>query len=371
MSKKNKSIRVKLIVNPTAGISSDSADNLKKVVGYLKKNGMKADVARAKPKTKATPLARQAIKDGFKIVIAMGGDGTVEAVMRGMIGKKVRLGIIPTGIENNIAKSLGIPADMMEACAMITSDTTRKLDVGQVKIGKGKWFYFFEMACIGCSEAMYPDLIKTVRQESLVAQEAVTLPAQPESKPKVFLNLDDESIMAVESMLVMVSHTQVFGKKFSLAPNETLQDGFLDISVFQDFSEDELRQYKAKMMDGVYSGNGKVQRYQAQKLKVKSSPKLEVMADGVDLGKGMVTIKMRPDALRVIAPINAMEPASQANDAASPVVASDTNVPVSVQNEDIPVQVEKSRFQNKTQDEVEKSSAVDPADDKLALEKKG
>src|SRR5664280_457277 len=125
MSKKSKTIRVKLIVNPDAGNASEAANALKLVTGYLKKNGLKASVAWAKPKAKATLLARQAIKDGYVIVIAMGGDGTVEAVMRGMVGSKVRLGIIPAGIENNIAKSLGIPINMEEACALIASRKTR------------------------------------------------------------------------------------------------------------------------------------------------------------------------------------------------------------------------------------------------------
>src|SRR5512135_124110 len=133
MSKKDKTIHVKLIANPGAGKASEAANNLKLVTGCLEKNGLKVDVALAKPKEKATPMARRAIKDGYKIVIAMGGDGTIEAVMRGLIGSKVRLGIVPAGTENNIAMSLGISKDLEEACALIASDHTLKLDVGQVK----------------------------------------------------------------------------------------------------------------------------------------------------------------------------------------------------------------------------------------------
>ena len=74
----------------------------------------------------------------------------------------------------------------------------------------------------------------------------------------------------------------------------------MDISVYPDFSKVELIRYYAAVMDGGYSGDGKVQHYQARKLKVKASSKLDVMADGVALGKGTVTIKIRPGALRVI-----------------------------------------------------------------------
>jgi diacylglycerol kinase (ATP) len=300
MSKKNKPVRVKLIANPGAGKASNAAKNLQLVIGYLEKNGLKADVAFAKPKEEATPIARKAIKDGYKTVIAMGGDGTIEAVMRGMMGSKVRLGIVPAGTENNIAKSLGIPKDLEEACALIASDHTVKLDLGQVTTRKGKKFVFFEMATIGLSAAVYPDANKAATGKlSSIKATAMTFIHQ-ETRPRIFLTLDDESKIEVETMLVMVSNTPVFGKNFLVAPDASLQDGLLDISVYPDFGKVELIRYYAAVMDGGYSGDGKVQNYQARKIKVKSSPKLDVMADGVELGKGTVKIKVRKNALRVI-----------------------------------------------------------------------
>lgn len=300
MSKKNKPVHVKLIANPGAGKAINAADNLKLVIGYLEKNGLKVDVAFAKPKEEATPIARKALKDGYKTVIAMGGDGTIEAVMRGMIGSKVRLGIVPAGTENNIAKSLGIPKDLEEACTLIASDHTLKLDMGQVTTRKGKKFVFFEMATIGLSAAVYPDANKAASGKlSSIKATAMTFIHQ-DTRPRVFLTLDDESKIEVETMLVMVSNTPIFGKDFLVAPGASLQDGLLDISVYPDFGKVELIRYYAAVMDGGYSGDGKVQRYQARKIKVKTSPKLDVMADGVALGKGTVKIKVRKNALRII-----------------------------------------------------------------------
>jgi len=300
MSKKDKLIRVKLIANPGAGNASKSAENLKLVTGYLKKNGLKADIALAKPSEKATPIAKRAVKDGYKVVIAMGGDGTIEAVMRGMIGSKARLGIIPTGTENNIAASLGIPKDLEESCALIASEDTLKLDIGQVTTKKGEKFIFFEMATVGISADIYPGAKKIAKGSVAGIKVAALTLIHHETKPKIFLTLDDESKIEVETMLVMASNTPVFGKHFKVAPDASLQDGLLDISVYPDFSKAELIRYYAEVMDGGYSGDKKVQRYQARKLKVKTSPKLGVMADGVELGKGTVTIKVRPGALRVI-----------------------------------------------------------------------
>ena len=132
-----------------------------------------------------------------------------------------------------------------------------------------------------------------------------------EAKPKVSLTLDNKKKIEVDTMLVMVSNTPVFGKKFLVVPNTSLQDGLLDISVYQDFGKAELLGYYSEVMNGGYSENGRVQRYQAHTLKVKSSPKMKVMADGVKLGKGTVTIKMRSGALRVISAQKPSMPASQ------------------------------------------------------------
>jgi diacylglycerol kinase (ATP) len=169
-----------------------------------------------------------------------------------------------------------------------------------VKTRKGKKFFFFEMATVGLSAALYPAATKAISGKLSGMKDAALTFIHQETRPKVFLTLDDESKIEVETMLVMVSNTPVFGKNFLVAPNAMLEDGLLDISVYQDFSKAELLGYYAKVMDEGYSGNGKVQRYQARKLKVKSSPSLKVMADGVELGKGTVTIKVRPGALRVI-----------------------------------------------------------------------
>jgi diacylglycerol kinase (ATP) len=301
MSKKDKFIHVKLIVNPGAGKGSDLPGNLKLVKGYLEKNGLKADVAFAKPKEEATPIARRAVKDGYKIVVAMGGDGTIEAVMRGLVGSKARLGIIPAGTENNVALSLGISKDLEEACALIASDNTLKLDVGQVKTGKGKKFVFFEMATIGLWASIYPAANKVSNGKLSGIMVAALGLIHQETKPTVSLTLNDESKIEVETMLVMVSNTPVFGENFLIAPDASMQDGLLDISVYPDFSKAELLRYYAAVMDGGYSGDGKVQHYLVRKLKVKASPKMDVMADGVVLGRGTVTIKVRPGALRVIA----------------------------------------------------------------------
>ena len=308
MSKKDKMIHAKLIANPGAGKPEESAKQLELATRYLQQNGIQVDVALAKPKEEATPLAKQAVKDGYKIVIAMGGDGTLEAVLRGMVGSKTRLGIIPIGTKNNMAKSLGIPESIEEACALIASKNTRKLDVGQVRVKKGKKLYFFELTAIGLVAALYPKAKKLADGKLSDLKDAALTLIHHEPEAKVYLTLDDESKIEVKTMLVVVSNAPMFGDNFLVAPDASLTDGLLDISVYPDFSKAELITYYAKVRDEGYSANEKVQRYRAHKLEIKTSPKMEVMADGVMLGKGKVEIKSRAGSLWIITPEGSAAP---------------------------------------------------------------
>ncbi len=302
MPKKNKPIRAKLIANPGAGNILEAATRLEQVTSYLLEYGVKVDVALAHPKKEAIPIARRAIKDGYDIVIAMGGDGTLGAVIRGIAGSKVRLGIIAAGTENDIAKSLGIPEDLKEACALIASGHTRKLDLGQVSTRKRKKFYFFMLTAIGLTATIFPIIKEIPKGKYSGVKDALTTFLKFKSKPKVYLTLDDESKIEVESMLVTVANTPLIGAKNLVAPDASMEDGLLDIAVYPDFSKAELLSYFAKTAHEGSTPDGTIQRYRARKIKVKTSPKLDVAAEGIILGKGTAWIKVLPGVLRVIAP---------------------------------------------------------------------
>jgi diacylglycerol kinase (ATP) len=302
MPKKNKPVSVKLIANPGAGDPSKAASRLDQVTRYLLDYGLKVDVALAHPKKEAIPIARKAVKDGYDVVIAMGGDGTIGVVIRGIAGSKVRLGIIAAGTENDIARSLGIPEDLKEACALIASGHTRKLDLGQISTSKRKKFYFFMVAAIGLTATIYPLISEVPEGNYSGVMDALKTFLKYKSKPTVFLTLDDESKIEVETMLVTIANTPITGVKNLVAPDASMEDGMLDIAVYPDFSKAELLGYFVKTANEGSTPDGRIQRYRAKKIKVKTSPKLDIAAEGILLGKGSASIKVLPRFLRVIAP---------------------------------------------------------------------
>ena len=125
--------------------------------------GLNVDVALARPKKEIGPILKKTLEKGYDTVIVMGGDGTIETLFRALMSSragrasKMKIGILPSGTYNNIAKSIGIPEDLREACRLISDGSVRKMDLGQVTVAKKKPFYFFELTAIGLIAALYPD----------------------------------------------------------------------------------------------------------------------------------------------------------------------------------------------------------------------
>lgn len=120
------------------------------------------------------------------------------------------------------------------------------------------------------------------------------------TKPIAFLTFNDESKNEVETISAMVSFSPDLGKHFRVAPGASVRDGLLDFSVYPDFSRPDLIRNYIEVMDGGYSGDLKVQHYQARFMKVKTTRKMDLMTIGVLLGMGTSTIKVHQNPLCVI-----------------------------------------------------------------------
>ncbi len=158
------------------------------------------------------------------------------------------------------------------------------------------------MTTVGLASTIYPDIKEVPHGDLSKIKDAILTFLEFKPNPKVFLTLDDESRIEVETMLVTVANTPIVGVKNLIAPDASMEDGLLDVAVYPGMSKAELLAYFANTVhEGVTEGV-KIQRYRARKVKIKTSPKLDVAAEGILLGKGKASIKLLPQALRVIAP---------------------------------------------------------------------
>ena len=318
MSKKNKQLYAKLIANPGAGQVLKQASLIVDVAQYLMDRGLHVDVALARPTRNAARAAKKAVKDGYDIIIAMGGDGTIGGVIRGMVGAKPRLGLIAAGTENDFAASLGIPTDVHQACDIILAGNTRKIDLGRVRTKKTDRFDFFMVTTVGIVSTVFPMIKNVPAGEYGKIKDALKTLFKFDSSPTVYLTLDDQPEFSVETMLVTITNVPLIGLHNLVAPDSSLEDGLLDISVYPGFTKAQIIAYFARTLNESAPEYDRVQRYRARKIKIRTSPKLDIAAEGLMMGKGTAWIKSLPGAIRVLAP----EPGAGAEKPVSAIEAS-------------------------------------------------
>src|SRR5512144_3264539 len=202
MTKSKKNIHAKLIANPGAGQVLDRASLMAQAARCLMDCGLDVDVALARPTRQAARAARKAVKDGYDLVIGMGGDGTIGGVIRGMVNSNVPLGIIAAGTENDFAHTLGIPDDLEAACELIASGRTRPIDLGRLETKKTDRFDFFMVTAIGLVATVFPMVKNVPEGDYSGVMDAIRTLLRFNTSPKVYMTLDDQPEIEVETMLV-------------------------------------------------------------------------------------------------------------------------------------------------------------------------
>src|SRR6185437_4862381 len=142
--------RAKLIINPQSWHGTEFQDISEHISARLAEHGIQVDVTHTTESEHGTHQAHAAAQEGFELVIAAGGDGTIQEVAKGLLGTKATLGIIPCGTMNNVAHSLYIPEDVDAACELIATGRRKMIDVGMVN-GKP----FLEVVSIGFEAPLF------------------------------------------------------------------------------------------------------------------------------------------------------------------------------------------------------------------------
>jgi diacylglycerol kinase family enzyme len=123
---------VRVLLNPRSGSTGGQGDPAKYISRLFQEHGIGAEVTLLDKAAEATRLARQAINAGAKIVVAGGGDGTINGVASALVGEDVTLGVLPLGTLNHFARDLNIPISIEQAIAVIARGHTVAVDVGDL-----------------------------------------------------------------------------------------------------------------------------------------------------------------------------------------------------------------------------------------------
>ncbi len=306
-------MKVTFIINPTAGSRKRRNRGLSSIEQFLSKSsqtdsGIDCDLKTIKTKGGGTQLSAEALSDGSDVVVAVGGDGTVNEVASALVNTDIPLGVIPMGSGNGFARSMKIPLNLKIACQTIIEGRDEKIDVGQVEGGTftpcATSRYFFATAGVGLDalisweynrefkkwRGMLPYIYLTVKNTFSFEPEEITLQMGKKS-------------MSTSPLIVTAANTCQYGGGAIIAPDASPFDGLLDICILGKISPAAALLHWHKLFSGEIKKMPHYHTHQSEKLTIirKKPGPFHIDGEPQD-GPEELSLRIIPKALKVRIP---------------------------------------------------------------------
>ncbi len=261
-----------LIVNPRSNKGRATA-LLPEITRHLRQLGIEFEVQRTEAPGQATKFAQQAVPNGYRRVIAVGGDGTCYEIINGLLiaaqkGQVPTLGIIPTGSGNDLAHCLNIPPDIAQACTILKNGSERAIDVGRVTVD-GNPHFFANNVGLGfdAEVVLTTQKIRLLRGFLMYLGSALWVVAfgrWPYSAKFSFNSTQSQQNVT----LFTVANGQRSGGGFFLTPEAELDDGLLDICYASKLSKFEVLNLLPKTLKGTHIHHQAVTLVRSNKIEI-------------------------------------------------------------------------------------------------------
>ncbi len=269
--------RARIIYNPTSGREVFKRE-LAEVLKRFEQAGYETSTHATTCEGDGVQAARYAVEQKFDLIIAAGGDGTVNEVVQGIAEQDYRpqLAIIPVGTTNDFARALGIPREIQKAVDVILEHNVRSLDIGKVNDQ-----YFMNIAGGGkLTELTYevPSKLKTMLGQLAYYLKGIEM--LPSLKPtKVKIEYDGK-VLEEEIMLFLVSNTNSVGGFEKLAPAAKMDDGYFDLVILKKANLAEFIRIATLATRGAHLEDKHIFYTKANRIKVHSEEKMQLNLDG-------------------------------------------------------------------------------------------
>ncbi len=304
----------KVIVNPAAG-QGNSGRIWPGVESRLRTALGEFDVAFTAGPGEETALARQALADGYSHFVAVGGDGTMNGMLNGIMGdgapanSDVRLSVIPAGTANELARAIGVHGDLDGAVSGIAAGREQRFDLLQADcaglMGGGQRHYgVLAVSWGGAAEIVYRTnnsrfLKKLGGRFSYYANTLLVTLTYPNRACD--LTIDGKMTKDVLHYSGMICNTEMLGGGMRLAPGADHTDGIADFLFFRDMARrDIILQKPSWLFEGHHIEHPKVDFSRGRDFTVTGSPEALVDADGETIGRLPLAVKTLKQVLPVL-----------------------------------------------------------------------
>jgi diacylglycerol kinase (ATP) len=298
-STRKRRMRAKLIFNPGSGEAGESPVQLMDVISAMQAWKLVPEAYLVEPGVDLPAVVHKSLEQGIRMFVVCGGDGTIDVVAGALAGSNATLGVIPTGTKNNVALSLGIPADIPSAIAILRTGRRIKVDLGLVVWGEIKQS-FLEVCSVGLFSALFP-AADDIQHGNLtrIGDFLSTLVASPPAE--MHLVLDGKQEINTMCHVVLISNMPYIGPHFQVGAPTSMNDGLLDVLLFADLSKMDLLGYAVQVASAAgASEDERIQHHHVRRVDIDTNPSMPVMLDGTMLGEGRLRISVQRRALTVV-----------------------------------------------------------------------
>jgi diacylglycerol kinase (ATP) len=296
-------VRTCVIFNPTA-----KGDKAKLFRQHLDKFGAECTLKQTSHVGAARSLAAESVREGFEIIVAAGGDGTLNEVLNG-IGdepdgfERARLGVLPLGTVNVFAKEIGLPMVLGEAWQTIRDGCETRIDLPMVKFtGKNspENRYFAQLAGAGL-DARAIELVNWKLQKRL-GPLAYVWAGMTALRGKPSQITVTNGTMSATGELVLIGNGRFYGGKYRVFPEADLRDGVLEVCVFPRANWLTLARCLRMFITRCDVPRSVVKSFRAQTLTLTSTSPTPLEVDGENIGHLPAVFSLQREKLRVIVP---------------------------------------------------------------------
>ncbi len=297
-----------IVANPTSGTYTHNRLQIEETIDFLRQHGWQVDLCLTKAAGDARKFAREAVEQHISVVVAVGGDGTINEIIQELANSDTALGVLPSGTVNVWARETGIPLDNRAAREILLHGRTRRIDLGQMGDR-----YFLLMAGIGFDG----EVTRTVEKKSVKRFGVLGYffvgtwfgLSYPSFRVTVQMG---ERTFRTTAIQIIIGNTQLYAGAVKYTWQAKCDDGLLDICILRRQNVFGRLAMAADFILHREQRRNWVQYETCKDIKIRTRRRVAVQIDGDSAGDTTrsfppVTFRAAPDALKVIVPHNVPE----------------------------------------------------------------
>jgi diacylglycerol kinase (ATP) len=301
-------LKTRFIFNPCSGRNHRDPSLLARCYAFIAEHKLDAEVAITERPQHATELARRAIDDGCGLVVAVGGDGTMNEVAQALVHHDAALGLIPCGSGNGLGRHLGIPGPGRGAFRTLLHGQVREIDTG---IANGR--PFFNAMGIGFDAEISFRFNQLVRR-GLSAYVRTALGTYFSFKPQAFI-IHNGTTLSTRAFLITVANSDQYGNDAMIAPGACVDDGSLDLVAIKSVGFFNVLPLAVRLFTNTLDGSPSVQRLHGGHFIIERTAPGRLHTDGETHDTtASIEVTVLPRSLKIMGPAKpvAIKPADPA-----------------------------------------------------------